>query len=135
LKQRQARSFSSDHRSEALLVQDVVVHAPVPSPDLVWTVARVVGECLDELQVAVECPEVIAFEIDVEVRVDPREAVCLVPALDMCVVAGPGFESLEPSLTALPFRFLEQRERNAAALMIGGWVARCQIIPPRPGLS
>ena len=43
------------------------MHAPVPSPDFVGTVTRVVGERFDKPQLAVECAEVVTFEIDVKV--------------------------------------------------------------------
>ena len=69
--------------------------AGVSPPDLLRAVAGVVRERLDELQLAVVLQQVLALEIDVEVAVDQDEAVRLVPALDVGVVARPGLESLE----------------------------------------
>jgi hypothetical protein len=89
------------------------VDALVPSADFVGTVARVVGKRFDEPQLAVECAEVVALQIDVEVRVDLSEPVSLVPPLNVCIVAGPHFESLESPLAGLPLGFFEQCGRDS----------------------
>ena len=64
--------------------------------DLVRAVARVVREGLDEPQFRVELAQVVALEIDVQVCVDPDEALRLVPALNVRVVARPRLEPLSP---------------------------------------
>src|SRR5258708_40340543 len=49
----------------------------------------------------------------------------------MCIVAGPRFESLEPSLTCQPLRFLQQCGRDSPALMVG---MSCQV-PDHPAAA
>ena len=59
--------------------------AGVPLPDLLWAIAGVVRERLDELELAVVLPLVVTLEIDVEVAVDQDEA-CASSSLDLGVV-------------------------------------------------
>ena len=81
--------------------------ALVSAPYLVVVVAGVVTERFHESNLAVEGAQVFAFEVDVQVRVDPDERVPLVPALDVDVVARPRLEADEPSLTRLPLRLVQ----------------------------
>jgi hypothetical protein len=93
--------------SEVLLVQDVIVDARVLSPDFVGMIAGVVSEGLHKPQFSVEGAEVVAFEIDVKVRVDLPEAVVLIPTLDVRIVARPRFKPNESLFAGLPFCFAE----------------------------
>src|SRR4249920_3522933 len=105
--------------SQHLLVEHVVVDTGVLPTDLVRAVARVVREGLDEPQFRVELAQVVALEIDVQVCVDPDEALRLVPALNVRVVARPRLEPLEPPRMGTPFCLLEQRRRDPQPLRIG----------------
>ena len=80
------------------------------------------GERLHEPQLSdlpVERTQVVALEVDVQIPVDQAEAVGLVPALDVRVVAGPGLEPDEPAASRPVLGLFEQRSRDPPPLVVG----------------
>jgi len=94
---------ASETCSESLFIEDVIVDALISLPYLLRVLSCVVSKRFYESELAVERTQVVALEIDVQVRVDLGEAVVLVPALDMRVVTCPCFKAHEPALARLTF--------------------------------
>jgi hypothetical protein len=84
---------------QAFLVQDIVMNSHVPLSYLLTTIPGVVGEGLDEPQLAVERTEIISLQVHVEIGVDLHESAALVPALGGRVIARPRLQADDASPT------------------------------------